>query len=177
MRKFVAILRGLNVGGERKLPMDELKELFLKLGYSKVRTIMQSGNVIFEAEAKEEEISKAVENAIFETYNFKVPVICRSAEDLQKSVTENPFFEDAAAELERLHLTFLKELPESKKLEKLKEYNFYPDEFLVREKNIFIYCSGKYSDSELSNTFFEEKLKVPATTRKWETVLKLAELV
>ena len=177
MTKFVAILRGINVGGRRKLPMIELKELFHKLGYSEVKTYIQSGNVIFNAEAEEEEISNAVENAIFEAYNFEVPVICRTAEEFQQSISQNPFYEDAAVEVERLHLTFLKQLPEQKQLEKLKEYNFYPDEFLVREKNIFIYCSGKYSDSKLSNSFFENKLKVPATTRNWKTVLKLAELL
>ena len=175
MTKFVAILRGINVGGRRKLPMSDLKELFQNLGYFEVKTYIQSGNVIFSAEAEEKEIEKAVENAIFEAFNFEVPVICRSAEEFKQSASKNPFFEDAAVEIERLHLTFLKELPEQTKVEKLKEYNFYPDEFLVSEKDIYIYCSGKYSDSKLSNSFFENKLKVPATTRNWKTVLKLAE--
>lgn len=177
MRKFLAILRGINVGGKRKLPMSQLKELFQNLGYSEVKTYIQSGNVIFTAEAEEKEIEKAVENAIFEAFNFEVPVICRSAEEFQLSVSINPFFEDAVVEIERLHLTFLKETPEQQQLDKLKEYNFYPDEFVVKGKDVFIYCSGKYSDSKLSNSFFENKLKVLATTRNWKTVLKLAELV
>lgn len=175
MGKFVAILRGINVGGRRKLPMKELKQLFQDLGYSEVKTYIQSGNVIFNAETAEEEISKAVENAIFEQFGYEVPVICRSAEDFEKSIDENPFFEDTVGEIERLHLTFLKELPGKKQLEKLKEYDFSPDEFLVKDKNVYIYCSGRYSDSILSNNFFESKLQVTATTRNWKTVLNLAE--
>lgn len=178
MGKYVAILRGINVGGRRKLPMSELKALFQELGFSEVKTYIQSGNVIFNAEGtKEAEISKAVENAIFERYAYEVPVICRTAEALQQSINKNPFFEDAVAEIERLHLTFLKESPEKQQLEKLKEQNFYPDEFVVKDKDVFIYCSGRYSDSSLSNSFFESKLKVPATTRNWKTVLTLSELV
>lgn len=79
-------------------------------------------------------------------------------------------------DIERLHLTFLKEVPETEKLEKIKTYDSYPDNFKIIGKNVFVYCSGKYSDSKFANSFFENKLKVSATTRNWKTVLKLSEL-
>ena len=158
--------------------MKELKQLFEDLGFSEVKTYIQSGNVIFNAEtAKEGEISKTVENAIFDRYSYEVPVICRTAEELQQSIVENPFFEDTFGEIEKLYLTFLKAVPGKEQLEELKKYDFSPDEFIVKGKNVFIYCSGRYSQSKLSNNFFESKLKVKATTRNWKTVLKLAELV
>jgi len=73
-------------------------------------------------------------------------------------------------------LTFLKEVPETDKLGKIKTYDYSPDRFEIIDKNIFVYCSGKYSNSKLTNKFFGTKLKVSATTRNWKTVLKLSEL-
>jgi uncharacterized protein (DUF1697 family) len=95
---------------------------------------------------------------------------------LAKAVLSNPFFKKKEVDIERLHLTFLKETPETSKLEEIKTYNYPSDEFKIVEKNAFVYCSGKYSDSKLTNKFFENKLKVPATTRNWKTVLKLLEM-
>lgn len=176
MTKFIAILRGINVGGRRKLPMNELRKLFEELGFSEVQTYIQSGNVIFLSESSEKEISEVVEKAIFERYNFRVPVICRSAEDLQQSIAENPFFQKPSKEIERLHLTFLKELPEKEQLQKLARYDFSPDKFEVKGKDVFLYCCAGYSKTKLSNSFFENKLQVPATTRNWKTVLRLQAL-
>lgn len=178
MTRYIAILRGINVGGRRSLPMSDLRTLFQDLGFAEVKTYIQSGNVIFNAEGTGEvEISNAVEKAIFERFGYEVPVICRTAEALQQSIVKNPFFADAVGEIERLHLTFLKKTPEEQQLKKLKECNFYPDKFIVWGNNIFIYCSGKYSDSRLTNSFFENKLKVAATTRNWKTILHLGKLV
>ena len=78
--------------------------------------------------------------------------------------------------IENLCLTFLSDVPQANLLEKLKEISYPPDQFQVIENNIFIYFSGKYSDTKLTNKFFEDKLKISATSRNWKTVNRLLEL-
>ena len=177
MTKYIAILRGINVGGKRKILMADLKELFIEIGFADIQTYIQSGNIIFNTKRKDDniELANKIEQSIAKNYDFKVPVIVRNVEELNEAISNNPFFEKN--DIERLHLTFLKEVPETEKLDKIKTYDYSPDKFEIKDKNVFVYCSGKYSDSKLTNKFFESKLKVLATTRNWKTVLKLLELL
>lgn len=178
MTKYIAILRGINVGGKRKILMADLKELFSKLGFSYIETYIQSGNVIFNMKTKEDNLILAnkIEQSILKNFKFEVPVIVRSVDEFKDVISKNIFAKEKETDIERLHLTFLKEVPETEKSEKIKSYNYYPDNFKIIGKNVFVYCSGKYSDSKLTNSFFENKLQVSATTRNWKTVLKLSEL-
>ncbi|MGB5653915.1 MAG: DUF1697 domain-containing protein [Robiginitalea sp.] len=175
MNKKIAILRGINVGGKRKILMADLKALCQNLGWANVVTYIQSGNLIFDSKKQNPELEQTLEKAISYNYGFDVPVIIRNANELQTSIGRNSFF-DKDADITQLHLTFLKENPTSENVEKTKTYNFEPDRFEIVEKDVFICCAGKYHQSKLTNNFFEKKLKVGATTRNWKTVLKLQEL-
>ncbi|MGB5402652.1 MAG: DUF1697 domain-containing protein [Robiginitalea sp.] len=175
MNKKIAILRGINVGGKRKILMADLKALCQKLGWANVVTYIQSGNLIFDSNKENPELENTLETAISYNYGFDVPVIIRNANELQTSISRNTFF-GKDADITQLHLTFLKEKPTSENVEKTKTYNYEPDKFEIEEKDVFIYCAGKYHQSKLTNNFFEKKLKVGATTRNWKTVLKLGEL-
>jgi len=155
--------------------MADLKALCQNLGWANVVTYIQSGNLIFDSTKKNSELEKQLEVAIFEKYGFEVPVIVRNANELQTSIGRNSFF-DKDADIMQLHLTFLKETPTDENVEKIKTYNYEPDKFEIEERDVFIYCTGKYHQSKLTNNFFEKKLKVGATTRNWKTVLKLQEL-
>lgn len=178
MKKRIAILRGINVGGKRKILMKDLKELFQAFGYDKVQTFIQSGNVIFKtANTKTNlEMAKEIEIAILQNFGFEVPVIVLSANELKIALSENPFLADKNKTIESLHLTFLKELPPSLKVKEIEQFACSPDQFKISNKTVFIYCAGKYHKSKLTNNFFENKLKVQATTRNWKTVLKLLDL-
>lgn len=180
MTKYVAILRGINVGGKRIILMKDLVKLFESLKYYNVSTYIQSGNVFFESEDDLEEsiISKSIEIAIFENYGFDVPVIIRTKDDLQKILLSNPFvFADPNVAASCLHLTFLSGKPTDEQLLEMTKHDFSPDLFQISGRDVYIYCSGKYHETKLSNQFFEKKLKLSATTRNWQTVLKLAELM
>lgn len=178
MTKYIAILRGINVGGRRKILMANLKELFSELGFTDIKTYIQSGNVIFNSKGKDDDIilGNKIEQSISKNYDFEVPVIVRTSNELNEAISKNSFLEKNKVDIERLHLTFLKEVPETSKLETIKTSDYSPDKFKIIDKNVFVYCSEKYSDSKLTNNFFESKLKVSATTRNWKTVLKLSEL-
>lgn len=176
MTRYISILRGINVGGKRKILMAELKLLFQKLGYLNISTYIQSGNVIFDLEEKSEvkKIENDIQEAILKTFKFEVPVIIRSVDELKQITSINPFIDKD--DPDSLYLTFLKDIPEKDTIEKINKYSFPPDKFILSGKDVFISCSEKYSDSKLSNTFFEKHLKVAATTRNWKTVNKLYEI-
>ncbi len=175
MNKKVAILRGINVGGNRKILMADLKLLFEELGFSNIVTYIQSGNVLFNSNTENELLADRIEQAIKANFGFDVPVIVRSANELKKAIEANPFY-DAEADVNKLHLTFLKEKPTAENLQHTVSYNYEPDKFVIDGKEVFIFCENKYHESKLTNIFFEKKLKVGATTRNWKTVLKLMAL-
>jgi uncharacterized protein (DUF1697 family) len=179
MNRYISILRGINVGGNRKILMEDLKSLFGKLGFSNVQTYIQSGNVIFESYSKvsNADMEQKIQQAISETFGFEVPVIVRSAEEMAESIANNAFWKEKDVDIDRLHLTFLKDLPVPERLEKIRALTFPPDKFEIIGKDAFIFCSAGYSDSKLTNQFFEIKLGVQATTRNWKTVLKLHEMI
>jgi len=178
MLKRIAILRGINVGGKRKILMEDLRLLFSELGFKSVSTYIQSGNVLFESDEKQTdtEMAELIEQAILMQYKFEVPVIVRTQEELELAIKNNPFYQRDETDINQLHLTFLKEIPAKENLVKVESYNFEPDKFKISGNNAFVFCNGKYHQTKVSNNFFENKLKTSATTRNWKTVLKLVEL-
>ncbi|MFK7770565.1 MAG: DUF1697 domain-containing protein [Saprospiraceae bacterium] len=178
MTKYISILRGINVGGKRKILMADLRELYQSLGFENVITYIQSGNVIFESKKKNTNstFTKKIKEAVFEKYGFDVPVIIRSVEEIKSIVENHPFEKKEGAQVENLCLTFLSEIPSDENLEKINTYDYAPDLFQIIEDNVFLFIQGKYHQSKLTNNFFEKKLKVSATTRNWKTVNKLLEL-
>jgi len=178
MTKYIALLRGINVGGKRKVLMADMKALFEKLGFTNITTYIQTGNVIFESKKSEDNLTLAqcIQNAILETYQFEVPVMIRSLSEWEQAISDNPFFKDKSIAIGRLHLTLLDESPEADRLAFLKKMDFGFDQFEIIGKHVFICCAEKYSDTKLTNGLFEKKLKCKATTRNWKTVLKLSEL-
>ncbi|MEM6804751.1 MAG: DUF1697 domain-containing protein [Bacteroidota bacterium] len=177
MQKRIAILRGINVGGHKKILMADLKALLEKHGFQDPKTYIQSGNVVFFADEalSNEEVADKIASAIAEVYGFEVSTLVRSVEELKTAVDTNPFYTEEA-DIKKLHLTFLKEIPSEEHKTDLASFNFEPDLFVLKDQNIFVYCEGKYHQTKLSNGFFEKKLKVSATTRNWRTVLKLLDL-
>lgn len=178
MTKYISILRGINVGGKRKILMADLKELYQSLGFENVITYIQSGNVIFEAKEKEgsRAFPKKIEEAILKEYGFEVPVIIRSVDEIKNIISINPFLKKEDVKIENLCVTFLSDIPNEENLQKINAYNYSPDLFQIIDNNAFIFVAGKYHQSKLTNNFFEKKLVVSATTRNWKTVKKLLEL-
>lgn len=175
--KFIALLRGINVGGKRKILMADLKMMFEAMGFGNVHTYIQSGNVIFDAASnvQQHDLAQAIQENILKKFGHEVPVIVISSKELAAAIQQNPFYNNKA-NINQLHLTFLNEQSSIEKLEKINTNDKEVDQFKILDKNIFIQCAGKYHLSKYSNHFFEKKLDVKATTRNWKTVLKLMEL-
>lgn len=178
MMTYISILRGINVGGHRKILMAELRKMYQDLGFSEVQTYIQSGNVIFKSDKffERTELELLLENQIQKIFGHDVPVIIRTQEEWKKAASENPFLQNSEGEKEQLCLTFLKKIPDSKLLQELENTDFTPDKIKMIEDHAYIYVEGKYHESPLTNAFIEKKLNVKATTRNWKTVEKLLEL-
>ncbi len=178
MKTSISILRGINVSGQKKILMADLKIMYETLGFTNVVTYIQSGNVLFNSDTKysENELMLKIEQAIVEKYDFQVPVQVFSVEFLKNIISNNPFLKGSEIDVEKLHVTYLAEIPSKDKLESIKNYDFSPDKFNIIENTVYVYCPGGYGNTKLSNTFFESKLKVKATTRNWKTTLKLLEI-
>jgi uncharacterized protein (DUF1697 family) len=178
MDRYISILRGINVGGNRKILMKDLKSLYEKLGFSKVETYIQSGNVIFETDQKlcNYELEQRIQQEIAKIFGFDVSVIVRTSGEWAESIAQNPFLKEENVDINRLHLTCLKELPAADLLEKIRNIQYPPDRYEIIGCNVFIFCAAGYGTSKLVNSLFESKLKVQATTRNWKTVMKLNEI-
>lgn len=178
MTVCISILRGINVSGKNIIRMQDLKNWYIESGFEKVTTYIQSGNVVFyEPRSRPvSEIANHIRTIIEEKTGFKVPVIVRTLDEMLVTVRDNPFMTIPGINQEKLHVTFLSENPESLNSEKLLTCSFPPDQFVVQNRDIYLYIPESYGNTKLSNAFFESRLKVTATTRNWATVKKLLEM-
>ena len=110
-------------------------------------------------------------------FGFDVPVIVKTGAEILEVLQNNPFAEKHNEDEKALHVTFLSKIPNVVDVEKIKNEQYNGDEFVIVEKNVYLYCVNSYHKTKLSNTFFENKLKVTATTRNWRTVNELGNMV
>jgi uncharacterized protein (DUF1697 family) len=178
MAILLSILRGINVSGQKMIKMDALKKMYESVGFTNVRTYIQSGNVVFESKTQKN-LATLIEQKIKETFGFDVPVIIRTQKEMQEIVEQNPFLKDKNIERDRLYVTFLAEIPLTENITKIAAYDYSPDVFIIKEKEVYLYCPKPkgYGDTKLSNNFFENKLKVKATTRNWRTTNELLRII
>ena len=158
--------------------MADLRVLYEKLEATNIVTYIQSGNVIFDWNGMtgSSDVEAMIQLAIAESFGFEVPVIIRTADEIETTIVDNPFLSENELDIDKLHLTFLKDLPSAQNLERIYNLEFLPDRFHIIGRNVFIYCENGYGRSKITNDFFEKKLRIQATTRNWKTVIKLHEL-
>ncbi len=176
MKKYISILRGINVGGKNKIKIIDLQTVYTELGFTEIKTYIQSGNVIFLSEISdikllEENISKKINLS----FGFDVTVIVIEKSEFEKIIENNPF-DNENAETKNLHITFLHSFPLKSDIEKINNEVFQPDDFVISTKTIYLNIRNGYGNTKLSNSFFEKKLKVAATTRNLKTVRELFKL-
>jgi len=176
--KYISLLRGINVSGQKKIKMADLKSLYESLDFKNVVTYIQSGNVIFDAAVKNKSDMKIkLEEAIEESYKFHVPVEVLTNADIRDIIKKYHFGSvDLAEDGTKVLVTFLSSKPAEDRVSDIKKYVTPPEKLIVQEKEAYLYCPNCYGKSKLSNTFLENKLGVKATTRNLKTVHKLYEL-
>jgi uncharacterized protein (DUF1697 family) len=174
---YVGLLRGINLGGHNKIPMQELKALMDKLGFKNILTVIQSGNILFKSEIKDlGAIRKTIEQGIKDKFFLDVAVVLMSQDELLGIIDSNPFNRAEFALSEREYFTFLFKKPSEQSVERLMKVDGRGDELFVRDKTVYVLCKKGYARTVFNNNFIERILDVIATSRNLETVKKLADL-
>ncbi len=176
--KYISIIRGINVSGQKKIKMVDLKSLYELLGFQSVVTYIQSGNVIFDTDSGDKsELKEKIERTIEEKYAFHAPVDIRTSRELADIINNNPLGPvDLAKDGIKVLVTFLSAKPATAKIADIQQYVAAPEQLFVIGTEVYLYCPNGYGKSKLSNNFLERKLGVGATTRNWKSVFKLYEL-
>lgn len=171
---YIALLRGINVSGQKIIPMIDLKSLFDKMGLKKAKTFIQSGNVIFEGDGTPASLTARIEKGIRKRFGFEVTVVLRSLPQLAKAVAEMPF--KKTKEGEKVYITYLAESPSKEGAMALQALASPVDEIVLGRAEVYILIRGGYGKSIFSNTLVEKKLGVRATTRNLASSQKLIAL-
>jgi uncharacterized protein (DUF1697 family) len=177
MPTYISMLRGINVGGHKRIKMEQLRKSFEGLGLERVQTYIQSGNVVFKTgKFSTLKLSKRIEDAILRDFGFPVSVISRSSDEMAATIERNPFLEEQGIAQEKLHVTFLSGVPTPAALKKLADLTAAPDQLRCFEREIYFYLPNGVSHSVLMKSPVDRILSVITTTRNWKTVNSLHQM-
>lgn len=177
MDSFIALLRGINVGGRNKIPMPELRSLCGSLGWEEIRTYIQSGNLIFKAGDPPAALEVELEQAIKHHFGLSIPVIIRPAGQWATYVAGNPYPQASEREPNLVMLAFSKAQPQAGAVDALRARAEDGERIVQVGDALWIHYAGGSGRSKLSPTLLDRLVGSPVTTRNWRTVLKLNELV
>ena len=174
---YIALLRGINLGGHKIVKMDQLRKTFEDLGFEDVKTYIQSGNVIFKAPAQTPaKLAERIEEKILGQFGFPVPVVVKTAVEIGEVISSNPLLKEKGIDPANLHVTFLACAPNQSALKTLNAAEVSPDQFRCSAQAVYLHCPHGYHATKLGNNVLEKMLKVGTTTRNWNTVNKLWEM-
>jgi uncharacterized protein (DUF1697 family) len=177
MDTYIALLRGINVSGQKKIIMAEFRDLLEVNGFSKVKTYIQSGNVVFDYESVDQNlIASKMEQIIVSHYGFEVPILVLTPEELKQALTSNPFISDPEIDETNTYFTFLKNQPSLKGITDFEACSYPNETFILREKVVYYYCTIGFGKAKFTNKLMEKKLGTRATTRNYKTTLKLISM-
>ncbi|MDP3462105.1 MAG: DUF1697 domain-containing protein [Bacteroidales bacterium] len=174
---YVCLLRGINVSGQKPINMVALEKMFNDLGFFGVQTYIQSGNIVFGADALAlPDPEQSIAGGIQQTFGFEVPAIVLDSGKLQEIVRKNPFTTDPDKDSSFFHLTLFSAMPETNPVEKLLQKRSEGEEVVCIGRSVYLYCPDGYGKTRLTNTFIEKVAGCSATTRNWRTVNELMRM-
>lgn len=176
MTNYIAFLRGINVGGHKKVPMAELKQMFEKMGFKNVKTFLASGNVVFGTEKENvKTLAEKIASNVEKAFGFLVHIIVRTVSDIEKMLQSEPFRDVKVTSQTRLYVTFLSEKPKSK----LEIPYSSPDQSFrilnVTNGVIFSVVDLTKTGTLDAMDFLEKEFGKNITTRNWNTVIKIVK--
>jgi uncharacterized protein (DUF1697 family) len=175
MARQIALLRAINVAN-RQVPMAQLRDLMADLGYSDVKTYVQSGNVVFTGPDDEPQaVERRLASALADAFGFEIPVMVRTRDELAAVVDANPL-RDVASEPARHHVLFLASEADPERLGEIDLEAFAPETFALRGRELYLWTPGGIGRSPLAKELSDKRLGVAATARNWRTVEKLLAL-
>jgi uncharacterized protein (DUF1697 family) len=177
MAVYVAMLRGINVGGHKRIKMEQLRKSFEALGFEQVKSYIQSGNVVFStAKVSPSGLSKRIEERILRDFGHSVSVIARTRDEMGETMETNPFLKKRGIDQAKLHVMFLPESPVPSDLKQLEGLTAAPDQSRCSGKEIYLYLPNGVAKSSLANNPLERRLLKRGTMRNWRTVSNLYQM-
>lgn len=177
MAVYIAFLRGINVGGHKKIKMADLRASLEKKGFSEPKTYIQSGNLIFRSSKTSiEKLEDEIARIINQDFGFEVPVIIKTIDEIKYIIEHNPFEGSSKYDPKLFCVCLLNKAPLKHDIAQLKMKDFSPEIYSIQGKAIYLYPALGLAKSKMTLTIFENKLKVKATARNWRTMHKLLEL-
>ena len=174
LETYVGLLRAVNVGKANRISMSLLRDRMVERGFDSVTSLLQSGNLVFGSEMPLPEVRTAVEELILKCFDLKVAVLVRTGQSFRELALLNPF---PPSERDDVYVTFMTGTICDSNIRSLMDPSRRDSEYRILGEEVIIRCRGPYHLSNLGNAFWERACGHPATTRKWDTVAKLAALV
>jgi len=176
LETYIALLRGINVGGKHKLPMKDLVQIVSDCRCTGARTYIQSGNVVFRApRAGAQELPALIAKQIEGRFGFAAPIVLRNRKELARVVRDNPFIKAGVPE-NALHVYFLADAPSAEAVKSLDSNRSAPDAFRVIGREVYLNLPNGMARTKLTNAYFDSRLSTVSTARNWATVKTLLEM-
>jgi uncharacterized protein (DUF1697 family) len=173
MPAIICLLRGVNVGGHNKIGMDSLRNICSSLKLRNPQTYIQSGNVVFSAAEQDlGKLARRIEGCIEKGHGFRSSVILRTTAEMRDVIARNPFAGRKGLDPAKLHVSFLASAPSAEERAKMLAINVGPEELRLEKRDLYIYFPDGAGRSKLP-AVLQRTLKIPATARNWNTVVKL----
>jgi uncharacterized protein (DUF1697 family) len=175
---YVTLLRGINVSGKHLIKMEQLRRSMEALGFERVETYVQSGNIVFDAKEKSAAaVAKKISARLYDEYGYTVSVLVKTADELTETMKKNGFLKQKGVDPATLHVTFLYGAPGKAGLAKIAAIAAGADRFLAVDQQIYLFCPDGYGRTKLSNVALERALGLCGTTRNWRTVTMLVQMI
>ncbi len=177
MTTHIALLRSINLAGRNKVKMVDLRALVSELGFIDVRTVLQSGNLIFESDAQSPaQIEEILKEAVEDRLGLKTEIFVRTAKEWAATVDANSFPKEAESDPAHLVVVFLQGAPDRKNIAALESAIVGREVFHAKGRQLYIVYPDGIGRSRLTNSLIERKLNTNGTARNWNTMLKVASL-
>ena len=176
MPTHIALLRGINVGGHKKIAMSDLRGFVTDLGFDDVRSLLQSGNLVFQGMPSGVDLERLLEVEAEVRLDLRTTFLVRTAKEWEAVIKRNPFREAAESDPAHLVVIFLKDVPRPHAVNLLQSAIKGPEVMRTGDRQLYIVYPAGIARSRLTNKLIEDKLGTQGTGRNWNTVLKLAVL-
>lgn len=173
MNTYIALLRGINVGGHKKILMADLRNLLENLKFKNIQTYIQSGNVVLQSDKKGAEIEKLIKKGIQDNYGFDVTIVVKTPQELQLIFDSCPFPEEKKS---TSHFIMFQKRPKEDLITQANQISYPNEEFYIYSDCIYFFCSTGYGRTKFSSSFFDRKLNASSTGRNYKTMVKLIEM-
>ncbi|CAN5807680.1 DUF1697 domain-containing protein [soil metagenome] len=173
MTTYVVLLRGINVGGNKRMKMGDLRDALTAVGLENPRTLLQSGNVVVESSAETSALVDIVETTIQSTFGFHSTVIARTADEFRETLANHPYTAEQIEDGRFAHVGFCRDEPDREGFESLQEAHEGSEEMTLVGRELFVYYPDGSGRSKLTNSVIEKYLATPTTSRNWNTFEKI----